>query len=408
MSKAPARNQPSVEELLASIREAIYEDGPESGGAGMSATRQAAVESRDTTGEAAGEVRAPAAPAPVRHEPSHAADYNGAGVAAPHGSMRGLRVSLDRDSTGPGRVSARTDDFLHLRERLTTLMEDDGPVRPGKTMVTSSREGFSGILGGDVRLEEALARLSRAGRPPSSHELSRSPEPPPAASPRAAPAPAEPPRAAPDAPRRPRLDSAAVEELAGHTLRPAIREAVDAELRALPQETAAPPPEMPQGPPRPSWQHGYSRAAEAEHEDTPPETWEAAPPPETRSRPASGPAPAAEGPVRPAAPERPAPPPDTASAGSERYRRQATPDPAPASRSPAMLAPESAEQAASAFDRLAETIMAQATAGERSVEDLVRELLRPMLKAWLDHNLPKLVERLVRDEIERVARHSRG
>jgi uncharacterized protein len=35
---------------------------------------------------------------------------------------------------------------------------------------------------------------------------------------------------------------------------------------------------------------------------------------------------------------------------------------------------------------------------------LVREMLRPLLKAWLDENLPGMVERLVRSEIERVAR----
>ena len=39
-----------------------------------------------------------------------------------------------------------------------------------------------------------------------------------------------------------------------------------------------------------------------------------------------------------------------------------------------------------------------------TLEDLVRELLRPMLKTWLDDNLPNLVERLVRAEIERVSR----
>jgi cell pole-organizing protein PopZ len=40
----------------------------------------------------------------------------------------------------------------------------------------------------------------------------------------------------------------------------------------------------------------------------------------------------------------------------------------------------------------------------RTVDELVREMLRPMLKAWLDDNLPSLVERLVRSEIERVSR----
>jgi cell pole-organizing protein PopZ len=41
------------------------------------------------------------------------------------------------------------------------------------------------------------------------------------------------------------------------------------------------------------------------------------------------------------------------------------------------------------------------------MEETVKELLRPMLKQWLDDNLPPLVERLVRAEIERVARGGR-
>lgn len=39
----------------------------------------------------------------------------------------------------------------------------------------------------------------------------------------------------------------------------------------------------------------------------------------------------------------------------------------------------------------------------RTLEDITRELLRPMLKAWLDDNLPQLVERIVREEIGRLA-----
>jgi cell pole-organizing protein PopZ len=54
-----------------------------------------------------------------------------------------------------------------------------------------------------------------------------------------------------------------------------------------------------------------------------------------------------------------------------------------------------------AFDTLART--AQMRSG-RTLEELVSELLRPMLKAWLDDNLPGMVERLVRAEIERVSR----
>jgi len=55
----------------------------------------------------------------------------------------------------------------------------------------------------------------------------------------------------------------------------------------------------------------------------------------------------------------------------------------------------------SAFNTLAHTVLVQ---NARTLEDLVREMLRPLLKTWLDDNLPSMVERLVRAEIERVSR----
>jgi cell pole-organizing protein PopZ len=55
----------------------------------------------------------------------------------------------------------------------------------------------------------------------------------------------------------------------------------------------------------------------------------------------------------------------------------------------------------SAFNSLANTVLA---GNARTLEDLVREMLRPMLKSWLDDNLPGMVERIVRAEIERVSR----
>jgi cell pole-organizing protein PopZ len=55
----------------------------------------------------------------------------------------------------------------------------------------------------------------------------------------------------------------------------------------------------------------------------------------------------------------------------------------------------------SAFNTLAQTVLVQ---NARTLEDLVREMLRPLLKSWLDDNLPGMVERIVRAEIERVAR----
>ncbi len=55
----------------------------------------------------------------------------------------------------------------------------------------------------------------------------------------------------------------------------------------------------------------------------------------------------------------------------------------------------------SAFGQLSHTVLA---ANARTLDDLVKEMLRPMLRAWLDENLPVIVERLVRAEIERVSR----
>lgn len=56
---------------------------------------------------------------------------------------------------------------------------------------------------------------------------------------------------------------------------------------------------------------------------------------------------------------------------------------------------------AQAFGSLTHTILSQ---NARTLDDLVQDMLRPMLKQWLDDNLPSLVERLVRSEIERVSR----
>ena len=68
---------------------------------------------------------------------------------------------------------------------------------------------------------------------------------------------------------------------------------------------------------------------------------------------------------------------------------------------PQLLSRQTSAAVDSAFNTLAQTVLVQ---NARTLEDLVREMLRPMLKTWLDENLPGIVERLVRAEIERVAR----
>lgn len=81
--------------------------------------------------------------------------------------------------------------------------------------------------------------------------------------------------------------------------------------------------------------------------------------------------------------------------------------PAPAAPGAGLLSGDAANAASAAFGALANNLLTSSGEGGRTLEDLVADLLRPMLKDWLDRNLPPLVEQLVREEIERVARRGR-
>ncbi|MFN7024368.1 MAG: DUF2497 domain-containing protein [Pseudorhizobium sp.] len=70
----------------------------------------------------------------------------------------------------------------------------------------------------------------------------------------------------------------------------------------------------------------------------------------------------------------------------------------------ALISDEAGAQVARSFGELAAAFDG---VQNRSLEELAQEMLRPMLQEWLDDNLPTLVERLVREEIERVARGPR-
>ncbi|WP_245291993.1 PopZ family protein [Methylobacterium tarhaniae] len=145
---------------------------------------------------------------------------------------------------------------------------------------------------------------------------------------------------------------------------------------AKPEPVAKAPPPKPE--PEPSFDEKFDAMSEIAFRDEPmdfdaieiePEPAPPPPPPE---------------PVKAAAPPPPAPPEPPAPATEERLLSQATD-----------------ATVSHAFDLLANTVL---TRNARTIEDLVQDMLRPMLKAWLDDNLPVLVERLVRAEIERVAR----
>ena len=75
--------------------------------------------------------------------------------------------------------------------------------------------------------------------------------------------------------------------------------------------------------------------------------------------------------------------------------------PAPAPDEP-LVGSYAAESTASHFGALARSI-AMPKEG-RSLEDVVREMLKPMLRDWLDQNLPGIVEARVQAEVERISR----
>jgi uncharacterized protein len=332
--KMQAARQPSIDELLASIRQAIHDRvGPADPGG---------------------------APPGVRSTPP----------AQPGADNSGRLVSgsstADKSETGTsqsGTSGPRTPDM---------------PMK--RTIVTTGQEGFAGLLGGDVRLEEALARLNQGGWR-GTETLS----------------------GAESIQETPHGSGGEVVVLP----KAALRRTID------------------------DWAGGMASPAAAT--DQPPI---AASPPTSASPPARPSPPASVNADRPAvegnrsSPRQAAPAtapaalPDTQQTGAARSRKDEMwedeamfdegscaprpperPGRASASGKPEdLLSSEAASVASSAFNRLAEAMVARSSGGERNVDEITREILRPLLKTWLDENLPGLVERLVREEIERVAR----
>ena len=77
-----------------------------------------------------------------------------------------------------------------------------------------------------------------------------------------------------------------------------------------------------------------------------------------------------------------------------------------------LVAPSAAAAASASVGELVRTLAAERHApvyrGGPTLEDIVRDEMRPLVKAWLDSHLPPMVERLVRLEIERVVNRSLG
>ena len=118
--------------------------------------------------------------------------------------------------------------------------------------------------------------------------------------------------------------------------------------------------------------------------------------------------------TEPATPSEPEQAAEPEPAAAEPVEPESAPSPAPpaASADDLVISGAAASASVEAFSKLAhagEPALGDASGngeGTRSVEDLVAEMLRPMLRDWLDRNLPAIVERIVQKEIRRLVRQA--
>ena len=68
---------------------------------------------------------------------------------------------------------------------------------------------------------------------------------------------------------------------------------------------------------------------------------------------------------------------------------------------PSLISDRVERQVAASFSELSEAFAARS---QKRFDEMAEEMIEPLLRDWMENNLPTLVERLVREEIERVAR----
>ncbi|MFN3701501.1 MAG: PopZ family protein [Alphaproteobacteria bacterium] len=70
-----------------------------------------------------------------------------------------------------------------------------------------------------------------------------------------------------------------------------------------------------------------------------------------------------------------------------------------------LLTKRAEDAAYGAFKKLAAKTAIDSMSGI-TIEEIVRDELRPMLREWLDHNLPIVVERILKEEMDKIARRA--
>ncbi len=79
-----------------------------------------------------------------------------------------------------------------------------------------------------------------------------------------------------------------------------------------------------------------------------------------------------------------------------------TPPPAPAAVPEAIVSSQTVAASRGALDQLARLMVKPEPGSDGTLEGLVREMLKPVLREWLDANLPGMVEAMVQSEIKRI------
>lgn len=402
IGKTQAARQPSIDELLASIRQAIHERVESDGPAGKAGTptlvhSRPAARSEPATGTA---TERPRGIAPGVSRPERATQGQERRGDAGLKALGGHRGPVEAPGATP--VEAPVEAPVEQRAGAASAASasasgirasGDSASHPGRARAANGQDNFAGLLGGDVRLEEALARLHQTGW----HRGSKAPC---AAAAETVPASPEALAAAHPEPRfRPSID-----DLEGGRIPPvppaSEKRPGSAETNAARPEQARPEPAKPTADkPEPARQVPFqAKPAAASPPKAGPTPYRHAERPVAAARPGVHKRPSPERrdelweedaiQQSPCPPERPTPP--AATSGID------GPDD--------LLSSHAASAAHAAFDRLAEAVAGRSPGGERTLDEITRECLRPLLKAWLDENLPGLVERLVREEITRVAR----
>ena len=282
------------------------------------------------------------------------------------GSMRELRVSLQPagQSHRRGTITARSQDFLSLKNKLASLRQDQPEPGSGGDMER--------LMGGDVRLEDAVERMNTA------EQLQRQNTP--------VPLRAEA-QSMPDDGMA--MRGATLDDMPGEPSDIAYSdyEAPDEDYDSSPDMMA---PEFVAAPGHPeAMEAGYVEAAMPVAAD------------EVATQLVDHTAMHHE-PVEPAvihpAPVQPAPLERAMVMPSENRHLPSHADRA------AMVSGKTMRATDSALDLLSKELFGKTSGGAQVLEESARDMIKPMLKNWLDDNLPKLVERLVREEIERVVR----